>query len=103
MNAWGEVNNIGNKIKMLSDPYLLFTKAIGAEVDRNTKGMGIRSNRYAMVIDNLKILLGLKNPENKDDHYGHKNVLFLETDEELLPRVPFGAAGYTSAGFRDRE
>ena len=56
MNAWGEVNNIGNKIKMLSDPYLLFTKAIGAEVDRNTKGMGIRSNRYAMVIENLKIL-----------------------------------------------
>ena len=26
MNAWGEVNNIGNKIKMLSDPYLSFTK-----------------------------------------------------------------------------
>ena len=56
MNAWGEVNNIGNKIKMLSDPYLLFTKAIGAEVDRNAKGMGIRSNRYAMVIKNLKIM-----------------------------------------------
>ena len=56
MNAWGEVNNVGNKIKMLSDPYLLFTKAIGAEVDRNAKGMGIRSNRYAMVIENLKIL-----------------------------------------------
>ena len=56
MNAWGEANNIGNKIKMLSDPYLLFTKAIGAEVDRNAKGMGIRSNRYAMVIENLKIL-----------------------------------------------
>ena len=56
MNAWGELNNIGNKIKMLSDPYLFFTKAIGAEVDRNAKGMGIRSNRYAMVIENLKIL-----------------------------------------------
>ena len=56
MNAWGEANNIGNKIKMLSDPYLFFTKAIGAEVDRNAKGMGIRSNRYAMVIENLKIL-----------------------------------------------
>ena len=56
MNAWGEANKIGNKIKMLSDPYLLFTKAIGAEVDRNAKGMGIRSNRYAMVIENLKIL-----------------------------------------------
>ena len=56
MNAWGEANNAAGKIKMLSDPYLIFTKAIGAEVDRNSKGMGIRSNRYAMVIENLKVI-----------------------------------------------
>ena len=56
MNAWGEANNAGGKIIMLSDPYLLFTKAIGAEVDRNSKGMGIRSNRYAMVIENLEVI-----------------------------------------------
>ena len=56
MNAWGKVNNAGNKITMLSDPYLLFTKAIGAEVDRNSKGMGIRSNRYAMVVENLEVI-----------------------------------------------
>ena len=56
MNAWGEANNAGGKITMLSDPYLLFTKAIGAEVDRNSKGMGIRSNRYAMVIQNLEVI-----------------------------------------------
>ena len=56
MNGWGEINNIGNKIKMLSDPYLLFTKAIGAEVDRNSKGMGIRSNRYLMVIENFTVV-----------------------------------------------
>ena len=55
MNAWGELNNTNDKIKMLSDPYLLFTKAIGAEVDRNSKGMGIRSSRYSMVIENLKV------------------------------------------------
>ena len=56
MNAWGEANNAGGKITMLSDPYLLFTKAIGAEVNRNSKGMGIRSNRYAMVIQNLEVV-----------------------------------------------
>ena len=56
MNAWGEANNAGGKITMLSDPYLLFTKAIGAEVDRNPKGMGIRSNRYVMVIQNLEVV-----------------------------------------------
>ena len=56
MNAWGDVNNTEDKIKMLSDPYLLFTKAIGAEVDRNSKGMGIRSNRYLMVIENFTVI-----------------------------------------------
>ena len=56
LNAWGEANNAAGKITMLSDPYLLFTKAIGAEVDRNSKGMGIRSNRYAMVIQNLEVV-----------------------------------------------
>ena len=56
MNAWGEANNAAGKITMLSDPYLSFTKAIGAEVDRNSKGMGIRSNRYAMVIQNLEVV-----------------------------------------------
>ena len=56
MDAWAEVNNAGGKITMLSDPYLQFTKSIGAEVDRNSKGMGIRSNRYAMVIEKLEVL-----------------------------------------------
>ena len=55
MDAWGQAHNIANKIIMLSDPYLLFTKAIGAEVDRNSRGMGIRSNRYSMVIENLEV------------------------------------------------
>ena len=55
MNAWGEANNIGENITMLADPYLSFTKLIGAEVDRNSKGMGMRSSRYAMIIENLKV------------------------------------------------
>ena len=55
MDAWGQAHNIENKIIMLSDPYLLFTKAIGAEVDRNSRGMGIRSNRYSMVIENFEV------------------------------------------------
>ena len=66
MDGWGEVNNIGNKIKMLSDPYLIFTKAIGAEVDRNAKGMGIRSNRYLMVIENFKVVNIHEEQETKE-------------------------------------
>ena len=55
MEAWGQAHNIENKIIMLSDPYLSFTKLIGAEVDRNSKGMGMRSSRYAMIIENLHV------------------------------------------------
>ena len=40
---------------MLSDPFLNFTKAIGAEVDKSANGLGIRSNRYSMIVNNLKI------------------------------------------------
>ena len=56
MNAWGKENNVGDKIIMMGDPFLNFTKAIGAEVDKSAKGLGIRSNRYTMLVDNLKII-----------------------------------------------
>ena len=66
MNGWWEINNTGDKIKMLSDPYLSFTKSIGAEVDRNSKGMGIRSNRYLMVIKNFKVVNIYEEKETKE-------------------------------------
>ena len=66
MNGWGEINNTGDKIKMLSDPYLVFTKAIGAEVDRNAKGMGIRSNRYLMVIEKFTVIKIYEEEETKE-------------------------------------
>ena len=56
MDAWGKANNVDNNILMLADPFINFTKAIGAEVDKSGRGLGIRSNRYAMLVDNLKIL-----------------------------------------------
>ena len=63
MNAWGKENNVGDKIIMAGDPFLNFTKAIGAEVDKSGRGLGIRSNRYTMLVDNLKII---KIQEEKD-------------------------------------
>ena len=51
MNAWGKENNVGNKIIMIGDPFLNFTKAIGAEVDKSGRGLGIRSNRYTMLLE----------------------------------------------------
>ena len=52
MKAWGQNQNVGNKIFMVGDPFCKFTKAIGAEVDKSAKGLGIRSNRYTMLLDN---------------------------------------------------
>ena len=63
MNAWGNENKVGDKIIMVGDPFLNFTKSIGAEVDKSGRGLGIRSNRYTMLVDNLKVM---KIQEEKD-------------------------------------
>tara|TARA_A100001037_G_C14940983_1_gene540519 strand:+ start:211 stop:699 length:489 start_codon:yes stop_codon:yes gene_type:complete len=55
MKAWGENQKVGTKIFMAGDPFLNFTKAIGAEVDKSAKGLGIRSNRYTMLVENEMI------------------------------------------------
>ena len=55
MKAWGENHNVGNKIFMAGDPFLKLTKAIGAEVDKSEKGLGIRSNRYTMLVEDGEV------------------------------------------------
>ena len=56
MSAWGKQNNVDGNILMLGDPFITFTKSIGAEVDKSGRGLGIRSNRYTMLIEDNKIL-----------------------------------------------
>ena len=56
MDAWGKSQNVEDKILMMADPFLDFTKAIGADVDKSARGLGIRSNRYTMLIDDLKVV-----------------------------------------------
>ena len=56
MSAWGKENSVGDKIVMIGDPFLNFIKAIGAEVDKSGRGMGIRSNRYTMLVDDMKVV-----------------------------------------------
>ena len=50
MSAWGKEHNVGDKIVMAGDPFLTFTKSIGADVDKSARGLGIRSNRYTMLV-----------------------------------------------------
>ena len=56
MNAWGKNHNVEGKIIMIGDPFLNFTKSIGADIDKSSRGLGIRSSRYTMLIDNLKVV-----------------------------------------------
>tara|TARA_B100001559_G_scaffold250229_1_gene213673 strand:+ start:699 stop:1187 length:489 start_codon:yes stop_codon:yes gene_type:complete len=51
MKAWGKNQNVGTRIFMAGDPFLKFTKLIGAEVDKSVKGLGTRSNRYTMLVE----------------------------------------------------
>jgi len=51
MHAWGRDSGVGDKIMMLADGNADFTRAIGLEVDRSDVGMGLRSQRYSMLID----------------------------------------------------
>ena len=63
MNAWGKENNVDGKILMIGDPFLNFTKAIGADVDKSGRGLGIRSNRYVILVDDMMVI---KLQEEKD-------------------------------------
>ena len=51
MNAWGKDRNVGEDVMMLSDGNGEFTAAIGLEMDGSGFGLGTRSLRYSMIID----------------------------------------------------
>ncbi|HFF4304025.1 TPA: redoxin family protein, partial [Vibrio cholerae O1] len=55
MKAWGEAQN-ASEIAMLADGDASFTKALGLEMDTGNFG-GVRSQRYAMVIENNVVTL----------------------------------------------
>ena len=52
MGAWGKDQKSGGKVRMLADGNGDFTKAMGLEMDGSRFGMGKRSQRYAMIVDN---------------------------------------------------
>jgi len=56
MDAWGKIHNVQGKIIMLGDYKGDFTKSIGAEINLNNKGLGIRSSRYTMLVENGNIV-----------------------------------------------
>ncbi|TAM43920.1 MAG: peroxiredoxin [Burkholderiaceae bacterium] len=52
MGAWARDQKTGTKVRMLADGDAAFAKATGLTLDLNGKGLGLRSNRYSMLVKN---------------------------------------------------
>ncbi len=63
LGAWGKEQGTGGKITMLADGSANFAKALGLEMDITARGMGVRSQRYALVAEDGKVThLGVEAP-----------------------------------------
>jgi peroxiredoxin len=52
MNAWGKQGGVGEKILMLADGNGTYAKALGLEMDGSKFGMGMRGQRFALIVKN---------------------------------------------------
>jgi peroxiredoxin len=63
MKAWGDDQNVEDRVLMIADGSAHFTRAVGLEVDLGSRGMGLRSQRYAIVVNDCIVeLLNLEAP-----------------------------------------
>ena len=51
MGAWGRDQKADGKVRMMADGSAVFTKALGLDMDLTARGMGVRSQRYSMLVD----------------------------------------------------
>jgi glutaredoxin/glutathione-dependent peroxiredoxin len=51
MNAWGKHSNVGDKVLMLADGNGDYARALGLEMDGKAFGMGMRGQRFALLVD----------------------------------------------------
>ena len=63
MGAWGRDQKTGGKVRMMADGSADFAKATGLTLDLTSRGMGLRSNRYSMlVVDGVVKSLNVEGP-----------------------------------------
>ena len=51
MGAWGRDQKTGDKLRMLADGSADYTKALGLELDLTARGLGLRCQRFSMLVD----------------------------------------------------
>jgi peroxiredoxin (alkyl hydroperoxide reductase subunit C) len=67
MGAWAKSQNVGPEIVMLADGSGVFTKALGLELDLVARGLGVRSQRFALVADDMVVTyLAVEKPGDFD-------------------------------------
>ncbi len=63
MGAWGREQHAGGKVRMMADGSAAFTQTTGLTLDLTARGMGLRSNRYSMlVVDGVVKSLNVEAP-----------------------------------------
>jgi len=66
LNAWGKKVGVDGKVRLLADGNADLTKAMGLDIDLRAAGLGTRSKRYAMIVENgvVKALQLEETPRN---------------------------------------
>lgn len=76
MGAWGKDQGAGDKVMMIADGSADFTKAVGLEQDLSAAGLGMRSKRYAMIVDDGTVKwMGIEDAPGKLEKSGAEAVL----------------------------
>jgi glutaredoxin/glutathione-dependent peroxiredoxin len=76
MNAWKKATDTDGKIEFLADGSAAFANAIGLSVDLGARGLGTRSQRYAMVVeDGVVTTLNVEDQPGKAEVSGAENLL----------------------------
>ena len=67
MGAWGRALGADGKVRMMGDGAADFTRKLGLEQDLSSRGMGVRSQRYSMIVENgVLTQLNLEGPGEFD-------------------------------------
>jgi len=77
LSGWGRAEGVKDKIVTLSDVYAEWSAKLGLSIDLTGAGLGIRSSRYALIIDDLKVVAVEVEPKPGVTVSGAEHILSL--------------------------
>ncbi len=86
MGAWGKEQGVKGKVRMMADGSGIYTQALGLELDLVLRGLGVRSQRYSMlVVDGVVKALNIEQPGKFEVSYAET---LLKQAEKVIQYVP---------------